>query len=150
MAAFGYSPHPREQRQGGAGHSWAWLRVTPRGPEWRACARGDYSPSLQHDVSPHPTPCPPRRPVATPTCWRPHSHCAWVPNGPWVAALNVPPGYWETIMNHQKATIVLRRATAYRDLLSFIVPPLVATVASRRERRLYWCCWRDVRDGRKV
>src|SRR5215813_9028889 len=105
-------------------------------------SRSDHSPSLQHDVSPHPTPCPPRRPVAIPTCWRPHSHCAWVPNGPWVAALNVPPGYW--------ATIVLRRATAHRDLLSFMAPPLAATVAPRRERRLYRCCWREVRDGREV
>jgi len=53
-------------------------------------------------------------------------------------------------MNHQKATIVLRRAMAHRDLLSFMAPPLLATVAPRRERPLYLCRWREVRDEREM
>ena len=52
-----------------------------------------YCPSLQHELKPQPTPCPPRKPVAAPICCRPQSHWACVPNGPWVAADKAPPGY---------------------------------------------------------
>src|SRR6266446_3807892 len=66
--------------------------------------RMPHSPSFQQGVEPQPVPCPPRRPVVTAICCRPHSHCAWVPKGPWVAAVSTPPGCWETTMNHQNAT----------------------------------------------
>src|SRR5712692_9864833 len=74
--------------------------------------------SFQHCVEPHPTPCPPRRPVVTATCCRPHSHCAWVPKGPWVVTVSTMPGCCETTMNHQNATVAPRLTTLLLPIVS--------------------------------
>src|SRR5437867_10731768 len=71
----------------------------------RRYQKDSHGASFQHGVTPQPTPWPPRRPVVTPICCRPQSHCAWVTNGPWVAAVSVPPGCCETTMNHQNRTV---------------------------------------------
>src|SRR5713226_6284106 len=99
---------------------------------------GPHSPSFQQGVEPQPVPCPPRRPVVTAICCRPHSHCAWVPKGPWVAAVSTPPGCWETTMNHQNATIAARLTNPLLPIVSssqaewwiFMPPPGASVVTS--------------------
>src|SRR5437899_12880055 len=69
-----------------------------------------HGASFQHAVTPQPTPWPPRKPVVTPICCRPQSHCTWLAKGPCVAAVSVPFGCCETTMNHQNSRVEPSRA----------------------------------------